>query len=171
MPGKQETREIEQAAAAIGELLLTAVEATIAERSPVPAQQCTARFVEIDARAAPENDGGPAQLMATLTLVRLLSLVREEVADPERVEKALGWVGEALGTRYAARARYVTGVLESEAAVGDVPAVRGVLRAEFIPALVRLLAGAVAAFGSGDVAWLRALEAGKPTTASYLTGG
>ncbi|QJY49231.1 hypothetical protein [Pseudonocardia broussonetiae] len=164
-------REIAKAAEAIGDLLYRAVEATLEEPSPDPGRQATAQFVELDARAVPDGDGGPAQLMATLTLVRLLSLVREAVADrPDRVEEALGWITERMGKRYSARARYVTGVLESEADTADVPAKRQVLMSEFLPSLVWLLTGAVAVFGDGDLDWLRGLEAGTPTTASFLTG-
>lgn len=172
MTDERGAREIAQAAEAIGDLLYRAVEATLEEPSPDPGRQATAQFVEIDDRAAPDGDGGPAQLMATLTLVRQLSLVREATADrPERIDEALGWIGETMGKRYAARARYVTGVLKSEAATADVPGMRQVLLSEFIPSLVWLLTASVAVSGGGDLDWLRDLETGTPSTASFLTGG
>ncbi|GAA2556059.1 hypothetical protein [Pseudonocardia hydrocarbonoxydans] len=171
MTDERGAREIAQAAEAIGDLLQRAVEATLEEPAPEPARQAAAQLYDVDSRAVPESDNGPAQLMATLTLVRLLSLVREATPDrPERVEEVLGWIGTAMGKRYAARARYVAGVLESEAATADVPGVRQVLMTEFVPSLVWLLAGSVAVLGTGDAGWLRELEAGTPTTASFLTG-
>lgn len=157
-----ELDEVQQALEAIGNLLADAVQATIDEPSPDPARQCARQFFDIDAHAAPDEDGGPAQMMALLTLVRWLSLAREELADrpdrPGRVEDVLGWIEEHLGKRYRARARYTSGLLESKDAAGEVAIYQHALQEEFLPALVWLLAGAVARFGEGKIAWLRALD-------------
>ncbi|MBW0117836.1 hypothetical protein [Pseudonocardia abyssalis] len=171
MTDERGAREIAQAAEAIGDLLYRAVEATLEDPAPEPARQAAAQLYDVDSRTVPESDSGPAQLMGTLTLIRLLGLVRESTADrPERVDEVLGWITESMGKRYAARAKYVTGVLRSETDTADVPGMRQVLMTEFVPSLVWLLAGSVAVFGEGDLDWLRGLEAGTPTTASFLTG-
>jgi hypothetical protein len=165
----RETREMEQAATTVGDLLADAVGATLEHRTPEAAREAAAELVGVDARAAPQTRGGPAQLMGMLTLVRWLGLVREATPDrAARVDEALDRVGELLGSRYRARARYVAGALESEEAAVEVPAAQAALQAEFLPALTWLVAGAVAEFGGGDVAWLRGLENG--TTVADMFG-
>lgn len=169
MPSKDELRELEEASDAIGGLLAEAVQATVEDRSHEPARQCVGQFLDVDAHAAPEASGGPAQLMATLILVRWLSLARDALADrPDRVGEALDWVGESLGKRYRARSRFVSAVLQDEEGAADVPAFQNALQEEFLPALVWLVAGVVAVHGEGRIGWLHALEAGAPSTASFL---
>ena len=170
MASKQELREVEQAAEAIGGLLMRAVEATVAEPSPVPSREAVGEFLSIDRSAAPDSVSGPAQLLATLTLSRWLGLVREELADrPQRVDEVLDWIEENLGKRYRARARYTSPALESAAGAGDITTYRPALQDDFLATLVWLLAGAVAVYGAGDIAWLKALEpAGPSATVSGL---
>lgn len=169
MAKTSETREMEQAAATVGDLLADAVRATIEHRVPGAAREAVAELVGVDARAAPESGGGPAQLLGMLTLVRWLGLVREETPDrTERVEEALDRVAELLGPRYRARARYVAGPLRSEEAAAEIEHGQTALQGEFLPALVWLVAGAVAAFGAGDVEWLRRLGSG--TTVADMFG-
>ena len=169
MSRKRELQQVEQAAETIGGLLMTAVEGTIADRSPEPARRCVGTFVELDRQSAPDDEGGPAQLLAMLTMVRWLSAVREELADrPERVEEVVGWIEDALGKRYRYRARYTSGALESEEGAGEVPASQRALRDEFLPTLIWLLAGAVAVHGGGEISWLRDLAAGSGSAASVL---
>lgn len=164
-----ELREMEQAATSVGELLADAVQATLDHRTPDAARQAAAELVGVDDRAAPEHQGGPAQLMGMLTLVRWLSLAREATPDrAERAEEALGRVEELLGKRYRARARYVSGALRNGEEAADVHTAQTALQAEFLPALTWLVAGAVAEFGGGDIAWLRGLEDG--TTVADMFG-
>lgn len=161
--------ELEQAAMTVGELLADAVQATLDHRTPDPARQAAAELVGVDDRAAPEHQGGPAQLMGMLTLVRWLGLAREATPDrADRVEEALGRVEELLGKRYRARARYVSGALRDDEEAAEVPAAQAALRTEFLPALTWLVAGAVAEFGDGDIGWLRGLENG--TTVADMFG-
>lgn len=161
MASKQELREVEEAAEAIGGLLMRAVAATIAAPSPVPAREAVGEFLSIDTSAAPDSGSGPAQLLATLTLSRWFGLVREELADrPRRVDEVLAWIEDNVGKRYRARARYTASVLESEAGAGEITTYRPALQDDFLATLVWLLAGAVALYGGGDVAWLKGLERG-----------
>jgi hypothetical protein len=161
--------DMAQAASSVGDLLAEAVRATLEHRTPDAARHAAAELVHVDERAAPENRGGPAQLIGMLTLVRWLSLVREATPDrADRVEVVLARVEELLGKRYRARAKYVSGALVDDAAAAEVPAAQAALQTEFLPALAWLAAGAVAEFGDGDVAWLRGLEDG--TTVADMFG-
>ncbi len=161
--GERELDEVEQVAGAVWELLLAALTATIETGSHSPARDCAEELVDIDATAAPDTDSGPAQVLATMSLVRRLTVVREATADrADRVEEVLGWVGEKIGKRYAARARYVAGPLESETGAAEVMSARPALQGDFLPALIWLLAGAVAVYGSGKPAWLQEQEEGAP---------
>lgn len=169
MVRKQDVREVEEAAETIGGLLRRAVEATIADRVPDRAREAVGEFLTIDASAAPDSGSGPAQLLATLTLSRWLGLVREELADrPDRVEQVLGWIEDNVGRRFRARARYTSGVLESEAAAGEITTYRAGLGDDFLASLIWLVAGSVAVFGGGDMAWLQRLDGGAPAVTSGL---
>lgn len=170
MVSKRELDEVEQVAGAVWELLASAVQATIEMRSHEPARECAREFLDIDASAAPDDSSGPAQVLATMTLIRRLTVVREETADrPQRVEEVLAWVADTLGRRYAARARYVAGALESETGAAEVTDARRALQEEFLPALIWLLAGGVALYGEGRLDWLRERETDEPSVTSLLT--
>ncbi len=172
MATKREMDEVEQVAGAVWELLLAALTASIETGSHEPARGCAGEFVDIDATAAPDTDSGPAQVLATMSLVRRLTVVREATADrPERVEEVLGWIAEHVGKRYAARARYVAGPLESETGAAEIMSARPALQADFLPALIWLLAGAVATYGSGRLEWLVEQEKGAPPVTTQLTDG
>lgn len=170
MSRKRDLRQVEEATEAIGDLLVDAVRMTVAEHTPEPARECVRHFRDIDAHAAPGDESGPAQLMATLTLVRWLSLIRRELADrPQRVDEVLGWIEESLGPRYRARARYTAGALRSEDEAGEITTYLPALQEDFLPTLVWLVAGALAVHGAGEISWLRSLESGAPPAASFLS--
>ena len=161
MSGKRDERQIQQVAEAIAGLLAEAVKETVERRTPGPARECTGALLEIDRQAAPEDEGGPAELMATLTLVRWAGLARAELADqPGWVDEVMAWIQDALGTRYRARARYTSGALRSEQDAAEIMLYAQALGDDFLPSLVWLIAGAVAVHGAGDTAWLRDLERG-----------
>jgi len=158
MPRERDRREVDLAVEAIGDLLIKAVQATVTDREPDPARECVAEFVAIDDRVAPDDDGGPTELMATLTLVQWLSAAREELSDrPGRVDGVLAWIEDALGRRYRARARYTAGTLESEAGARESMEYARALQEDFLPSLIWLVAGVVAVHRDGDVEWLRRL--------------
>ena len=170
MASKKELQEAEQAIASIGELLIEAVQATIEHRSHEPARPAVGVFRDIDARAAPDSDSGPAQLMAMLTLVRWTTVLRGELAEhPQPVDDALAWIEENLGKRYRARAGYASPLMRDQDAAADVATYQRALREEFLPALIWLVAGVVAVFGEGSTDWLRGLDAGTPS-AGLLPG-
>jgi hypothetical protein len=169
MVGKREIQEVEEAAEAIGGLLRRAVEATITDRVPDRAREAVGEFLSIDRSAAPGSTSGPAQLLATLTLSRWLGLARDRLTDrPQRVGEVLAWIEENLGKRYRARARYTAPVLESEAGAGEITSYRAALQDDFLATLIWLVAGTVAVYADGDIAWLEALDAGAPPVTSGL---
>jgi hypothetical protein len=158
MSRKPEEQELERAAEAVGGLLMEAVQATIADRTPDPSRECVAEFLSIDDKVAPEDDGGPTELVATLTLVQWLSAARNELLDrPGRVEEALGWIEEAMGRRYRSRARYTCGALESADGARESMEYAAALQDDFLPSMIWVVAGVVAVHGEGDVTWLRRL--------------
>ena len=164
MASKREEQHILQVADAITGLIAEAVRATLEQRSPEPARECIAELVDLDREAVPDENGGPAELMATLCLVRWAGLARAEVGEqPGWIEAALGWVGEALGSRFRSRSRYTGGALRGEQEAAEMMVYREALGEDFLPALVWLIAGVVAVHGDGEVGWLRDLEQGART--------
>ena len=167
---KKEQRAFEEVAGIIGDRLRGAVSATISDPAPDPAREAVAEFLDIDDNAVSvDAAGGPTELLATLTLMRWHSLARDELVDrPQRVDEVLAWIEENLGRRYRARARYTSPIMESEEGAREIVVYRSALGEEFLPTLIWLLAGAVALYGDGDIAWLDALESGRPPVTSGL---
>jgi hypothetical protein len=168
---KKEQRAFEEVAVIVGDLLRRAVSATITDRVPDRAREAVGEFLDIDDRAAAvDAGGGPTELLATLTLVRWHSLAREALADrPRRVEEVLTWIEDNIGRRYRARARYTSAIMVSEEGAQEIVVYRSALEEEFLATLIWLFAGAVALYGDGDLAWLDALEAGRPPVTSGLS--
>ena len=164
MGSNKDQRAFEEVAEIIGDLLRKAVSATISEKAPEPAREAVGEFFDLDENAGSvDAAGGPTELLATLTLVRWHSLAREELADrPQRVEEVLAWIEANIGKRYRARARYTSPILESEEGAREMVVYRDALEEEFLATLIWLLAGAVALYGDGDIAWLERLESGAP---------
>jgi hypothetical protein len=161
---KREQKQVQQVAEAVVGLLTEAVKETIEQRSPEPSRECVAELVAVDRRAAPEDNGGPVELMATLGLIRWAGLARRELGDgPEWIEQALGWIEQTLGKRYRARSAYTAGALRSEVEAAEIMMYSEALRADFLPSLIWLIAATVALHGAGDVDWLRDLERSQPT--------
>ena len=160
---KRYERQIQQVAEAITGLLADAVKETIEQRSPEPARQCIARLLHLDREAAPEDESGPAELMATLGLVRWAGLARRDVGErPGWVEEVLAWIEESLGRRYRARARYTSGALRSDEDASEIMIYVGRLQRR-LPALADLVdRRGVARYGEGDVGWLRDLDRTHP---------
>ncbi len=166
MSEKRDQRQVQQVAEAVTGLLAEAVKETIEQGSPVPSRECVAELLAVDRRAAPEEKGGPVELMALLGLVHWAGLARLELGDrPGWVEQALGWIEQAMGKRYRARAAYTAGALRSEVEAAEVMMYSKALQADFLPSLIWLVAATVAVHGAGDVGWLRDLERRRPTTA------
>jgi hypothetical protein len=156
---KRDEDQVRQVATAVENLVAEAIKATVEHRSPEPARECVAELLRIDERAAPTDRSGPAQLMATLALVKWAGLVRNELADrPGQVDESLAWIEDALGTRYRARARYLSAALRSDEAASEITAYRRALQDQFLPSFIWLLAGTVAVHGAGKIDWLRQLE-------------
>lgn len=159
MAAKKGQDDVEQAADAVAQLLEGAVRATLASPTPEHTREAIGRLVDLDHHTAPDDESGPGQMLALLTLVRWLSLARDRLADsPQRGEEVLGWIEAHLGRRYRVRARYVIGALETPEAAEEMLAYSDALREDFLPALGWAAAGTVAVYGGSDMAWLRELE-------------
>lgn len=158
MLSRRQERDVRRAAEAVDTVLLDAVARTAAEPDAEPARHVLAELMTYDER--PEfGDSAPTRMMAFVALAGRLADVRSALADrPERAEQVLGWVGEHLGPRCRARARYTSGMLVDDAAANEASEYVDALREDFLPSLVWLLAGAVARFADGDVDWLRRIE-------------
>lgn len=155
----REQRQIELAVEALDAILLQAVQETITDARPDPARETVGELIELDERHGSVDNRGTGRLVAVLSLAAWLGAVREELADqPQRVDEVLDWIEESLGRRYRARARYTSGPLMSESAADEIADYMDALGDDFIPSLIWLLAGAVARYGDGDVAWLRRLR-------------
>ncbi len=170
MSQKQDQRAFEEVAGLIGDRLRSAVAATVADPAPDPARAAVGELLDADDRAmAVDASGGPTELLATLTLVRWHSLAREALADrPQRVAEVLAWIEGNIGRRHRARARYTAPIMESEEGAQQIVVYRSALEEEFLATLIWLLAGAVALYGDGDIAWLDALDARAPSVTSVL---
>lgn len=150
MAGSQS--DVAAAADRVSELILEAVEQTLAERSPEPGRQYLTGL-----SGGRTDDERATELMVTLILVRWLSVARDTVDAPDLVEPVLAWIGAELGKRFAARARYTSGPLVGEETAAEIMGYRDALRGDFLPSLVWQLAAVVALHGEGDPEWLRTL--------------
>lgn len=175
MASKRQRQQLDQAADAVAQALRQAVHNTVSTGDPEPARQTINELAEIDHRSARGSDGRAARMMAMYTLLSWLAMVRDALDDrPQRVDEVLGWIGQTLGQRYRSRARYTSGSLHSDAAADEIAHYMDALRADFLPSLIWLLAGAVARYGEGDVEWLRHLERadhGRPAPSQGGTTG
>lgn len=144
--------DVAAAADRVSELILEAVEQTLAERSPDPGRRYLTGLA-----GGRTDDERATELMVTLILVRWLSVARDAVDRPDLVEPVLVWIGEQLGPRFAARARYTSGPLVGEETAAEIMGYRDALRGDFLPSLVWQLAAVVALHGKGEPEWLRRL--------------
>lgn len=152
--GKNGLRALDQAVDVIVRTLIEAVEATIDERSPEPARELVAEFAEIE---TPDDDS--VLPLLTIVLLHWLDLLRGELDDrPGRVEESLAWVRDNLGNRYRLRARCVSAPLLSADGEDEIAEYMDGLGADFVPAIIWLLAGTVGRYGDGDADWLRRLH-------------
>lgn len=157
----------------IADLLERTIARTLETGSPEPARSVFARIVEVDEDVtAFSGEMPPGQLFALVTLARWLTVVRP---GPESAvaDEVLCWIGEHLGPRYRARARYLVGVLDPATATETVQLYADALADDFQPTLIWIAAALTAIYGDGDPAWLRRESAKAPPTASgpTLDGG
>lgn len=144
-----------RAAEVVAGAMRAAVQATITERRPEPAREAVDQIVAAGSGSATVDNPNPAAVLTTYLLVHWLNLVREKLADrPERVSEILGWVEENLGRRYRLRAGYPAAALVSSEGLEEIAEYAPALGSEFMPAIIWLLAGAVARYGDGDADWI-----------------
>ena len=147
-------REVQEVLKDVRELLLDAVEETIRTGSPEPARDRIVVITEIDAEVTSLDEDPIGQTLALVCLLQWLSRsARDENFRPEP-DAVLDWIGEHLGKRYQARARYVIGGLEPESLREAVSVYADALGDDLLPALVWIAAALTVLYGDGDPSWL-----------------
>jgi hypothetical protein len=137
----------------VRQYLLDAVTETIRSGSPEPARQHIGVIAQVDL-SLPDREPPPGQTLALFTLIRWVSRpTRDEAFRPDP-DALLEWIGEHVGRRYRARARYLIGVLEPGGVQEAVSLYADALGPDFLPALVWIAAGLTAVYGDGDPSWL-----------------
>jgi hypothetical protein len=158
----REDGDLEDLLGLLTDELESVVAATVADRSADPARvfagqvRATDLAVGEEIGATEDDEGGaPGLSMAFAVLAGWLAAAREEVADPRMADRVIAWIGAGPGADCARAAERAAGILGAETA-GDVTVqeLADELRDDFLPVLIWLMAGVVAEYGDGDVAWL-----------------
>jgi hypothetical protein len=142
------------------------VQETVTRLSPEPARLLADRVAEADQVAIEYDDADPDDLggvegvpgvsMAFAILAAWISGAREELDTPDLADTVLDWITAQLGEPAAGLARRAVGILGAPDAPGQtVNQLADDLGRDFIPAILWLAAGLVAAYGAGDTTWLR----------------
>jgi hypothetical protein len=142
------------------------VQETVTRPSPEPARLLADRVAEADQVAIEYDDADPDELgggegvpgvsMAFAILAAWISGARQELDTPDLADTVLDWITTHLGEPAAVLARRAAGLLGAPDAPNlAVNQLAEDLGHDFIPAILWLIAGMVAAYGAGDVVWLR----------------
>lgn len=147
-----DARQIDAVFALVEDDMRAAVAETLRDPSPEPARAVIDAMLDADDEIdAGPGEPPPGETLALLVASRWLTAARDRTdVDTPRV---LDWIGEHLGSRYRARARYVRGMLDGNAS--EAMQYADALGDDFLPALLWLAAGTVACHGDGDAAWLQ----------------
>lgn len=112
-PAGQGDGGIEQAYGLVAETLAAAVRETIERHDPEPARAAVRRLTAVD-REVTGDEPPPGWSLAFLVLADWFDVARTRLADqPDRTDRALGWIDEHLGRRYRSRASYTIAPLTS----------------------------------------------------------
>lgn len=150
---RTENRELDAMIEAMERLLRDAVAETLELGSPAPARDRIARVTEIDDEVASFEPGPPPG--QTFALVILTSWLCTPVAGHRAdADDVLDWIGDNLGTRYRARAKYMIGMLDPDSAPETVRLYGDALAEDFLPTLIWIASALVARYGAGDPASL-----------------
>ena len=152
---------IEDAYRLVSDVLEGAVRETLAEPGPEPARFAVRQLTSVDDEL-PDEATPPGWSLAFLVLADWYDAARTALADDDgRADRALGWVSEHLGRRFAARARYTVAPLVVPANAGETSLCVEALREDFLPTMVWTVAGLVAEYpgraAGDDRIWPRAL--------------
>ncbi|MPZ65572.1 MAG: hypothetical protein GEU83_08650 [Pseudonocardiaceae bacterium] len=146
-------RELDKMVEAMEGLLLDAVGETLDSGLPAPARDRIARVIEIDDEVDSFESGPPpGQTFALIILTSWLSTpMAGHRADADEV---LDWIGDNLGARYRARAKYVIGMLDPNSAAETVQLYGDALADDLLPTLIWIASALVARYGDGNPASL-----------------
>ncbi|ANY08406.1 hypothetical protein [Pseudonocardia sp. HH130630-07] len=146
---RQDT-DIEDAYRLVSDVLAGAVRETLAAPGPDPARFAVRQLTANDEETS-DDSPPPGWSLAFLVLADWYDAARETLADrPDRGERALGWVEQQLGRRFAARARYTVTPLVDPASALETSHYVDALGPDFLPTMVWTVAGLVAEFPADD---------------------
>lgn len=144
----------------VADELQRAVRDTLSAHDPEPARVALRKLTAIDADFA-ADEAPPGWSLAFLVLADWIDAARVALADePDRVERALDWIGTNLGPRYRSRARYTISPLQTLEGAQETSHYIDALGDDFLGGLVWTLAALSALYGDDDPGWARALHDG-----------
>ncbi|MBP2369981.1 hypothetical protein [Pseudonocardia parietis] len=152
MASKENQVGIEDAYRLVSEVLEGAVRETLASPGPEPARFAVRELTAVD-DGLPEDATPPGWSLAFLVLADWYDAARTALADTDdRADRALAWIAENMGKRFAARARYTVTPLVDPANARETSLYVEALGDDFLPTMVWTVAGLVAAFPADDPA-------------------
>ncbi|MEJ8279070.1 hypothetical protein [Pseudonocardia spirodelae] len=142
--------ELADAYRLVSDVLAGAVRETLAAPGPDPARFAVRRLTAVD-RELPPDATPPGWSLAFLVLADWYDAARTALAGTDdRADRALGWVEQHLGKRYAARARYTVAPLVDPADARETSHYVDALGQDFLATMVWTVAGLVAEFPAED---------------------
>jgi hypothetical protein len=144
--------ELRNAYRMVSDVLAGAVRETLAAPGPDPARFAVRRLTAVD-RDVPPDATPPGWSLAFLVLADWYDAARAALVDhDDRAERALAWIGQNLGPRYAARARYTIAPLVDPADARETSHYVDALGVDFLASMVWTVAAVVAEFPAEDTA-------------------
>ncbi|MFP5023416.1 hypothetical protein [Pseudonocardia phyllosphaerae] len=150
--------ELAEAYRLVSDTLAGAVRETLASPGPDPARFAIRRLTAVD-EDVPADATPPGWSLAFLVLADWFDAARTALADADdRGDRALAWIGEHLGPRYAARARYTITPLVDPDNARETSHYIDALGVDFLASMVWTVAALVAEYPATDGAdvWPRA---------------
>jgi hypothetical protein len=142
--------EVEDAYRLVSDVLEGAVRETLAAPGPDPARFAVRQLTAVD-KELPDDATPPGWSLAFLVLADWYDAARTTLAGSEdRAERALGWIEQHMGRRFAARARYTVTPLVDPDNARETSLYVDALGPDFLPTMVWTVAGLVAEFPADD---------------------
>lgn len=158
---RQDDAELRGAYRIVADELEQAVRDTLSSHEPEPARLALRKLTAIDADFS-DDEPPPGWSLAFLVLADWVDAARVALeAEPDRVDRALDWIGTHLGPRYRSRARYTIGPLQTLEGAQETSHYIDALGDDFLASLVWTVAALSALYGHDDAGWARALHGGE----------
>lgn len=148
----QRDAELEDAYRVVSDTLAGAVRETLSAPGPDPARFAVRRLTAVD-KDLPPDATPPGWSLAFLVLADWVEAARLALdGQDDRADRALGWIGEHLGPRYAARTRYTIAPLTDPQNARETSHYVDALGVDFLSSMIWTIAGLVAEFPAADPA-------------------